>query len=159
MTAAFPTGSDRRSPVSRPVLGGRDKRRERALWFLFTIYISDSKWRALRRCGDPGIDIPDSLPRTTRVGGLLRGTPPYLTPIPKPSAAFPTGLDRRSPVSRPVLGGRVKRKVRALCILFYYYNLMPLLSATRYRPRACQHVSKSVPNATAYCPARLVTAL
>ena len=24
-----------------------------------------SKWRALRRRGDPGIDIPDSLPRTT----------------------------------------------------------------------------------------------
>ena len=33
-SAAFPTGLDRRSPVSRPVLGGRDKRRERALWFL-----------------------------------------------------------------------------------------------------------------------------
>ena len=79
----------------------------------------DSRWRALRRRGDPGTDIPDSLPRTTRVGGLLRGTPPYLTPIPNPSAAFPTGLDRRSPVSRPVLGGRVKRKVRALCVLFY----------------------------------------
>jgi hypothetical protein len=36
-SAAFPTGLDRRSPVSRPVLGGRDRRRERALWFLFTI--------------------------------------------------------------------------------------------------------------------------
>ena len=33
-----------------------------------------SKWRALRRRGDPGIDSPDSLPRTTmRLDRLFGG--------------------------------------------------------------------------------------
>ena len=43
-SAAFPTGLDRRSPVSRPVLGGRDRRRERALWFLFTSIGPSAPW-------------------------------------------------------------------------------------------------------------------
>ena len=43
-----------------------------------------SKWRALRRRGDPGIDIPDSLPRNTRVGSLPRkiDTVTYVRPEP-----------------------------------------------------------------------------
>ena len=51
-SAAFPTGLDRRSPVSRPVLGGRDRRRERALWFLFIIHKQTNKQtkRSWSRC-------------------------------------------------------------------------------------------------------------
>ena len=38
-SAAFPSGLDRRITAPRPVLGGRDPHRERALWFLYYIYI------------------------------------------------------------------------------------------------------------------------
>ena len=52
-----------------------------------------SKWRALRRRGDPGIDIPDSLPRNTRVGSLLRkiGTVTYVRPEPERGLPFGVG--------------------------------------------------------------------
>ena len=49
----------------------------------------DSKWRALRRRGDPGIDIPDSLPRTTRVGGAPSGEPTGPCANPEPERGLP----------------------------------------------------------------------
>ena len=58
---------------------------------------ADSKWRALRRRGDPGIDIPDSLPRTTRVGSLPRkkGTVPFVHP--EPERGLPYGVGPSEP--------------------------------------------------------------
>ena len=123
-TAAFPSGLNRRSTAPRPVLGGRDPHRGRALWFLtppltrgpgqsylasdpfprgcqphnrFITKDADSKWRALRRRGDPGIDIPDSLPRTTRVGSLPRkkGTVPFVHP--EPERGLPYGVGPSEP--------------------------------------------------------------
>ena len=55
-SAAFPTGLDRRSPVSRPVLGGRDRMRERALWFLFIIHKQTNKQVPTER--HPGVLPP-----------------------------------------------------------------------------------------------------
>ena len=58
---------------------------------------ADSKWRALRRRGDPGIDIPDSLPRITRVGSLPRkkGTVPFVHP--EPERGLPYGVRPSEP--------------------------------------------------------------
>ena len=52
-----------------------------------------SKWRALRRRGDPGTDIPDSLPRNTRVGSLPRkiGTVNHIRSAPERGLPFWVG--------------------------------------------------------------------
>ena len=57
---------------------------------------ADSKWRALRRRSDPEIDIPDSLPRTTRVGSLRKkGTVPFVHP--EPERGLPYGVGPSGP--------------------------------------------------------------
>ena len=93
--------------------------------------------RAIRGTSTPlsaafhGTPAPFSL-----VCGRRRITPCTMYPasVPYPNAAFPSGLDRRSTVSRPVLGGGVKRGERALCVLFYPIGAHLALPRTHLRP-------------------------
>ncbi len=81
---------------------------------------ADSKWRALRRRGDPGIVISDSLPRTTRVGSLPRkkGTVPCVHP--EPERGLPYGVGPSEPCIKT--GARWAGQAEGTSSLVSIYN-------------------------------------